>query len=75
MKGVPFLPKLVYRRVVKRSKVKPLNKKLQVVEHPHACLTMIGFLSHPLWFVHLKVTTLVSRFGILRVVVVHNKFV
>ena len=37
MKGVPFLPKLVYRRVVKRSKVK-------VVEHPQ------GFVSYDDWF-------------------------
>ena len=44
MKGVPFLPKLVYRRVVKMSKAKPLNKKLQVVEHPQ------GFVTYDDWF-------------------------
>ena len=58
--------------------MKPLSKKLQVVEQrtrQGLLLTMISFLSHPLWFVYLKVTTLVSRFGILRVVVIRNKFV
>lgn len=55
------------------------SKKLQVVKHPTGFVTyytMIGLSSHPLWFVLFKVTTLVSRFGILRVVVFHNiKFV
>ena len=53
----------------------------EVVKHPTGFVTyyyytMIGLSSHPLWFVLFKVTTLVSRFGILRVVVFHNiKFV
>ena len=56
------------------------SEKLRV-KHPTGFVTyyyytMIGLSSHPLWFVLFKVTTLVSRFGILRVVVFHNiKFV
>ena len=54
MKGVPFLPKMVYRRVIRRSKVEPPSKKLQVVEHPP------GFVTYDDWFI--KSPTVVCPF-------------